>query len=249
MSLANDFADSTESNTSSDDGYSSLEELSQTPNSPFDAEQASKSYWLGKMFMRFAQAHAVLRESAPEETVTDCDVQLEARLRQYPCIESLRYLQEAPEVSLPPELRKNTTDDWEAFYCALGHILLGDERLESKVYGMILRGLQYRGGDIASHWRVASDSIKEPPNLPESSKGPDSTKHSTKHERYYEVLCAHANRKQQRLKRKNHMTGKSAWTVTLTLDGHNFVGKGTNEDRALVNAAQKGCNHLGLEVI
>lgn len=74
MSLQNDLAGSIEFDTSSIDDYDSVDEFESESASAFDSLQASKSYWLGKMFMRFAQAHAVLRDSSPEETVTEIDV-------------------------------------------------------------------------------------------------------------------------------------------------------------------------------
>ena len=74
MSSHNDLALSIESDTSSVDDCDSVDESDFNSASTYDSVQASKSYWLGKMFMRFAQAHAVLRDSSPEETVTEIDV-------------------------------------------------------------------------------------------------------------------------------------------------------------------------------
>ena len=74
MSLPHDVAESSECEYSSVDDYNSFDELDADSASQFDGKQASKCYWLGKMFMRFVQAYVVLKRSSSTETVTDVDV-------------------------------------------------------------------------------------------------------------------------------------------------------------------------------
>lgn len=74
MSSPHDATESSECELSSVDDYNSFDELDAESASTFDSKQASKCYWLGKMFMRFVQAYVVLNRSSPSETVTEVDV-------------------------------------------------------------------------------------------------------------------------------------------------------------------------------
>ena len=74
MSLEDGIAEGSECTSSSVDDYNSFDELDADFASSFDSKQASKCYWLGKMFMRFVQAYVVLQRSSPSETVTEVDV-------------------------------------------------------------------------------------------------------------------------------------------------------------------------------
>ena len=264
MSSLDDFVASIEFDNTSVDDCDSVGASSLDSGSTFDTVQASKSYWLGKMFMRFAQAHAVLRDSNPQETVTDIDVtksshrffetqmihglqvKLEDRLRKYPYVESLKSLQECIEASVPANVRPNTSDDYEAFLCTIGLIMTRNDELNSQESCMLFRGFQYRDADIATQWTKAletkgdldqSQSPKEPPKI--ASKI------------YYDKLQRYSHRIGEELKRKNSQEtrrqGGRRWIVTLTLKGQEFVGKDSGLQEALVKAAQRGCEAFQLE--
>nr|POE56449.1 hypothetical protein CFP56_33421 [Quercus suber] len=243
MSFQTDLAGSLGLDTSSDDSYDSLGASLLLPNFDFDPVQASKSYWLGRIFMRYAQAHAILMDADPGESVTDCDVRLEERLREYPLTESLEHLLQCTDLSIPHGLRNNTRTDDEAFCCAIGHILCNSNRLDSQENCILFRGLQYRGDGLAAHWAEAirtkgfSDEPQSPPVV-----------FTPKVEIYYDVLNDYAKKVGEELKRESQKRD-SAWIVTLTVKGRDFIGKDVAIDEALAKASQKGCHAFGLEVV
>jgi hypothetical protein len=265
MSSLDNFVGSIEFDTSSVDDCDSVGESNLDSASTFDTVQASKSYWLGKMFMRFAQAHAVLRDSSPEETVTDVDVsesshrfcetqmihgpqvKLEDRLRKYPYIESLKSLQEYIEALVPATVRQNTSDDYEAFLCTIGLIMTRNDKLDSRESCTLFRGLQYRGDDMATQWTKALETKRDPDRSQSPKKPPEIALKN-----YYDELQRYSHRIGEELKRKNSQEtrrqGGRRWIVTLTLRGQDFVGKDSELQEALVKAAQRGYEAFQLEV-
>ena len=172
---------------------------------------------------------------------------MEERLRRYPYINSLKSLQECIETSVPPNLRPNTSDDYEAFLCAIGLILLRNGKLDSQESCILFRGLQYRGDDTATHWTKALET-KGDPDRSQSPKKPS----KIDLEKYYDELQRYAHRTGEEVRRKTSKEtrhqGSCRWIVALTLKGRDFVGKDSEIGRAVGKAAQRGCEAFELEV-
>ena len=65
---------------SSLDDLDSFDEPEFESCSSFDSAQIARSYWLGKKFLKFAQAYLVLQDSSAEQTITEVDVSFEERM-------------------------------------------------------------------------------------------------------------------------------------------------------------------------
>lgn len=146
---------------------------------------------------------------------------------------------------MPPNLRPNTVDDYEAFTCAVGIVIMRNARLDSPEISTMLHSLQCEGDDIANQWASASST----------KAGFYQTQiHGTDVEAdcidYYGELCSHLRRTGENVKKmdilKRNRQGDRLWTVCLSLRSHKYTGKDEGRKKALNIAAQKACESLGL---
>ncbi|KAK4500880.1 hypothetical protein PRZ48_009072 [Zasmidium cellare] len=222
---------------SSTDEYDSLDDLAPDSQSEFDKEQAAKTYWLGKKFMVFALEYSAVRLPSPDETDVDVDVKVEAKFRKWPYTSTLGTMLQAFETVLPHNLRSNTSDDYEAFMCGLGCVLVGIKEQDGPVVDTLLESL---GGGEDGFAKALEKNLKKP-NVPETVK--DGTPARLTDIAYYKHVRAFSERKGSDIEKyTTKMKNGRGWMTTMKVLGREFSGKGWNPQEATQKAAQRAFN-------
>lgn len=178
------------------------------------------------------------------ESADTLQVKVEDALRRWPYTRSLKTVLNAFESTLPHNLRSNTGDDYEAFMCAIGHILRSATPNRPGVEA-ILESFCTEGEDWADTFeaKLGVGTLARATSL---AGNKTETKESNLD--YYKAVQAHCQRKGETIDKtsKPLFGGQSqgshgtwGWKTTLTIATRSFEGKG----RTLGESTRKAAKH------